>query len=77
MTQTLYSRVNWLACVELLLLFPTDGDGTELCKGLGEDHIEGYHNWSNLKVCYSVEAIFFWLTVLGEQEEYDLQSPRQ
>lgn len=75
LTQPLYSRINLLTSVELLLLFPTDGAWTELHKGLGEE--EGDHAWSNLKICHTVVAIFFWLTVLGEQQGYDLQSPRQ
>lgn len=77
LTQPLYSRINLLTCVELLLLFPTDGAGTELHKHLGEGHIEGDRTWSNLTICQYVVAVFFWLTVLGEQQGYDLQSPRQ
>lgn len=58
LTQPLYSRINLLTSVELLLLFPTDGAGTELCEGLGEGHRVGDHTWSNLKICHSVVAIF-------------------
>jgi len=59
LTQSLYPRISLLTSVELLLLFPTDGAGTELRKGVGEGHIEGVHTWSNLQICHSAVAIFF------------------
>lgn len=45
LTQPLCSRLNLLTCVELLLLFPTDGGGTELSEDLGEGYREGNHTW--------------------------------
>lgn len=43
LTQPFYSRINLLTSVELILLFPTDGAGTELHKDLDEGHIEEDH----------------------------------
>lgn len=62
---------------ETLCLFCTDEAGAKLCEGLGEGQIEGCHTWSGPKICHSGRAIFFYLTVLREQQGCDLQSPRQ